>query len=213
MYTQCTHCGAVFRVKMKELTVAQGKLRCGECDGVFIATETLTTTLPRKESLAKEEIEEDGVIDTDVLTPQYKRSTEKYKLNRLQFFTVIALLSLLVAQFLYTNKNWFTHELKRNPEQVKTISRNIISHPNDSGVLLISASIENKAEHAQPYPYVEVTLLDNKENTIALRRFKPKEYLLHYSEGEIFPSNKETSLQLKIADPGKKATHFNFRFM
>jgi predicted Zn finger-like uncharacterized protein len=213
MYTKCTHCGAVFRVKMKELTVAQGKLRCGECDGVFVATETLTTTLPRKESLTKEEIEEDDIVDPDVLTPQYKRSTAKYKFNTLQILTVFALLSVLIAQFLYANKNWFTHELKRNPEQVKMISRNIISHPNDNGVLLISASIENKAEHAQPYPYVEVTLLDNKENTIALRRFKPQEYLQHYSENEIFPPNKETSLQLKIADPGKKATRFNFRFM
>ncbi len=213
MYTQCTHCGAVFRVKMKELTVAQGKLRCGECDSVFVATETLTTTLPRKLSLTKEGIEEDDIVDPDVLTPQYKRSTAKYKLNSLQILTILALLSLLIAQFLYANKNWFTHELKRNPEQVKMISRNIISHPNDNGVLLISASIENKADDAQPYPYIEVTLLDNKENTIALRRFKPQEYLQHYSENEIFPPNKEASLQLKIADPGKKATRFNFRFM
>jgi hypothetical protein len=127
--------------------------------------------------------------------------------------TVLALVSILIAQFLYSNKNWLTGELKRNPQQVKMISRNIISHPNDSRVLLISASIENKAKHAQPYPYVEVTLLDNQENTIALRRFKPAEYLQHYSENDIFSPNKETSLQLKIADPGKKATRFNFKFM
>jgi len=213
MYTQCTHCGAVFRVKMKELTVAQGKLRCGECDGVFNATDTLTTTLPRKESLAEERIgEEEGIVDPDVLTPQYKRSTTKYKFSALQILTVFALSLLLTVQFVYANKSWFTDELKRNPEQVKMISRNIISHPNDNGVLLISASIENKAEHAQPYPYVEVTLLDNEENIIALRRFKPKEYLLNF-ENEIFPANKETSFQLKITDPGKKATRFNFKFM
>jgi predicted Zn finger-like uncharacterized protein len=213
MYTQCTHCGAVFRVRMKELTVAQGKLRCGECDEVFIATDTLTTTLPRKESLTTEEIDEDSVVDPNVLVPQYKRPTKKHKFNTSQILTVIALLLLLVSQFLYVNKSWFTHELKRSPDQVKMIRRNIISHPNDNGVLLISASIENKAKHAQPYPYIEVTLFDNEENTIALRRFKPAEYLQNYSKDEIFPINKETTLKLKIVDPGKKATRFNFRFM
>jgi len=205
MYTQCTHCDAVFRVKMKELTVAQGQLRCGECDSVFNAMDTLTTTLPKKLS------EEENKIDPDILTPQYKRPPLQDS-NALYVFIILFLLLLLLVQFLYINKRWFTHELKRSPELMQMISRNIISHPNNNGILLISASIENKANYAQPYPYVEVTLLDNKDNIIALRRFKPIEYLQHYS-GAVFPPKKETILQLKIADPGKKATRFNFKFM
>jgi hypothetical protein len=200
---------------MKELTIAQGKLRCGECDNVFNAMDTLTTTLPKKKPLTNEgvdEIEEDGV-DPDVLIPQYERSPPKRTFNVLSILAVLALSLLLLVQFLYSNKGWFTNELKRNPEQVQMTSRNIISHPNDNGVLLISASIENKAEHDQPYPYVEVTLLDNNENTIALRCFKPEEYLLQYSENDIFSANKEAMLQLKITDPGKKATRFNFKFL
>lgn len=46
MYTQCKHCKAIFRVGMKDLTTAQGLLRCGECDNIFDAMETLSTTLP-----------------------------------------------------------------------------------------------------------------------------------------------------------------------
>ncbi|MCK5813070.1 MAG: zinc-ribbon and DUF3426 domain-containing protein [Cocleimonas sp.] len=212
MYTQCTHCGAVFRVRMKELTVAQGKLRCGECDSVFNAMDTLTTTLPKKKNLENEEIDEENIVDPDVLIPRYTRVTKK-TFNSFQMLVVLFLLSLLVIQFLYNNKRWFTYELERNPEKVQMISRNIISHPNDTGVLLISASIENKADQAQPYPYVEVTLMDDKENIIALRRFKPIEYLQQYSEDEVLPPKKEVMLQLKIADPGEKATRFNFKFM
>jgi hypothetical protein len=192
---------------MKELTVAQGQLRCGECDGIFNAMDTLTTTLPKKLS------EEEDNIDPDILTPQYTRLKTTQNTNALYVFIVLFLLLLLLVQFLYINKRWFTHELKRSPELVQMISRNIISHPNDNGILLISASIENKAKYAQPYPYVEVTLLDNKDNTIALRRFKPIEYLQHYSGATAFPAKKEAILQLKIADPGRKATHFNFKFM
>jgi len=210
MYTQCSNCGAVFRVNMKELTVAQGKLRCGECDGVFNAMDTLSTTLPKKKNFTANE---DEIIDPDVLTPQYTRPKNKQRYNILQISTVTLLLSLLVGQFLYTNKSWFTNELKRSPGQVHMISRNIISHPNDNGVLLISASIENQAEYAQPYPYIEVTLLDSKQNTIALRRFKPEEYLHHYSKNDLLQPNKQATLQLTISDPGKKATRFNFQFM
>ena len=212
MFTQCTNCGAVFRVKMKELTVAQGNLRCGECDAVFNAMQTLTTTLPKKQTLKNEGIDEEDIVDPDVLTPQYTRTSKK-AFKRLPILVVFLLASLLVTQFLYDNKRWFTYELERKPEQVQMISRNIISHPNDTGVLLISASIENKAEHAQPYPYIEVILLDDKENTIALRRFKPIEYLQQYSENEVLLPKKEVMLQLKIADPGEKATRFNFKFM
>ncbi len=212
MFTQCAHCGAVFRVRMKELTVAQGQLRCGECDSIFNAMDTLSTTLPKKQALDKQTPDGDDV-DPDVLMPKYTRDAAKQKIKGLQSLAVLALLLLLIVQFLYTKKYWFTEELKREPEQVQMISRNIISHPNDTGVLLISASIENKAKYAQPYPYVEVTLLDDKENIIALRRFKPAEYLQYYVENEVFLPNKEVMLQLKIADPGEKATRFNFRFM
>ena len=52
MYTQCNHCKAIFRVTMKELTAAQGLLRCGECDTIFDAMKSLSTTLPEERRFA-----------------------------------------------------------------------------------------------------------------------------------------------------------------
>ncbi len=210
MYTQCSNCGAVFRVNMKELTVAQGQLRCGECDEIFNAMDTLSTTLPKNKNFVDSNEE---LIDPDVLTPQYSYTKSNKKSSFFQLLAVLILLLLLVAQFLYTNKHWFNNTVKRSPEKIHMISRNIISHPNNSGVLLISASIENQADYAQPYPYVEITLLDDKKNKIALRRFKPEEYLQHYSKNDLLQPKKQASLQLTISDPGKKATRFNFQFM
>ncbi|WP_308873456.1 MJ0042-type zinc finger domain-containing protein [Thiothrix subterranea] len=53
MYTQCNHCNAIFRVTMKELTAAQGLLRCGECDNIFDAMKSLSQTLPEERRFAK----------------------------------------------------------------------------------------------------------------------------------------------------------------
>lgn len=55
MYTQCNHCKAIFRVTMKELTAAQGLLRCGECDAIFDAMKNLSTTLPEERRFAQPE--------------------------------------------------------------------------------------------------------------------------------------------------------------
>ncbi len=46
MYTQCEQCKAIFRVNMREVTVAKGQLRCGECNAIFNATKSLSTTMP-----------------------------------------------------------------------------------------------------------------------------------------------------------------------
>jgi predicted Zn finger-like uncharacterized protein len=64
MYTQCSHCKAIFRVTMKELTAAQGLLRCGECDAVFDAMKSLSTTLPEERRFAR-------VDTTPAETPEY----------------------------------------------------------------------------------------------------------------------------------------------
>jgi predicted Zn finger-like uncharacterized protein len=56
MYTQCSHCKAIFRVTMKELTAAQGLLRCGECDAVFDAMKSLSTTLPEERRFARTDV-------------------------------------------------------------------------------------------------------------------------------------------------------------
>ncbi|KAG1682829.1 tRNA-dihydrouridine synthase B [Nymphon striatum] len=62
------------------------------------------------------------------------------------------------------------------------ISNNVFAHPNEDGVLLISASIENIAERKQYYPALEVSLTDADSNLVALRRFKPSEYLEGYNK-------------------------------
>lgn len=45
MFTQCPNCQAIFRVSMRDVTVAKGFLRCGECQTVFDSSENLSTTM------------------------------------------------------------------------------------------------------------------------------------------------------------------------
>jgi len=41
MYTQCPHCETVFRITAEQLQLARGDVRCGDCNEIFHALETL----------------------------------------------------------------------------------------------------------------------------------------------------------------------------
>ncbi|MCF6188936.1 MAG: zinc-ribbon and DUF3426 domain-containing protein [Cocleimonas sp.] len=227
MYTQCEKCKAIFHVNMREVTIAKGKLRCGECNEVFNATKTLSTTIPKtyddlerekKITLqAQEETvdprDEDRMIHAKPSIKTIKKN--KKQVNKLKWLiaSTVLLSTLLLTQVLYNYRHLFLETPRNEPEKIQMLNHNVFAHPNESGALLISALIENTAEHAQPYPILELRLENAQSNLVAFRRFLPKEYLKNYSKGLLIPSKKPISLKLKIKDPGKDATRFQFKFL
>lgn len=140
MYTQCNHCNAIFRVTMKELTAAQGLLRCGECDTIFDAMKTLSPTLPEERRFAPL-----GVATPAPLPlPSEEESSTKFSLPRFNwrflsgkqkslprkakistssqsthspsssrnflYIGIVALSLLLLLQLLYTSRDWLAQQ-------------------------------------------------------------------------------------------------------
>ena len=240
MFTQCEHCQAIFRINMREVTVAKGQLRCGECHQVFNASKSLSTTMPKPYSEQQveylkansETIESSQTLrDTDIpaRSQQTKQSTEAPEIERPRLIkgiekepentprwlklTAILLAALLTLQLLYSYRESMTDASEYQPDKIQMLNHNVFAHPIDPGVLLISASIENRADHDQPYPILEVRLTNSKSEVVALRRFTPDEYLDNYSKGMLIKKNQISSLKLKIKDPGNQATRFQFDFL
>lgn len=242
MYTQCDHCKAIFEVSMREVTVAAGKLRCGECNAVFDAMASLSTTMPEPFSAVSNKRTDDKSPDakspeTETNAPAQKDQTSRHQkeIHRPEiekpdlkekvkdasehldskWLNIIAmsLAILLFSQVLYNNRQYLTNAPMHAPEHIEMLNNNVFAHPNEEGILLISASIENHADHAQPYPILEVSLTNADSRLVALRRFKPSEYLENYNEKMLLETNKPTNLKLKIADPGSDATRFKFKFL
>jgi len=233
MYTQCDHCKAIFEVSMREVTVASGQLRCSECNHVFNAMASLSTTLPKpfsdtaESSATDTSIEQASLtdsassIDTNSYRPEISKPTLKDIVKNTEEnidkkwlkLIAFALASLLLAQVLYNNRHFFSNKPAHAPEQIEMLNNNVFAHPNEEGVLLISASIENHAKHDQPYPILEVRLTDADSKLVALRRFEPNEYLENYNNKMLLQVNKPTNLKLKISDPGDDATRFQFKFL
>ena len=225
MYTQCSNCQAIFRVSMKEVTTAQGQLRCGECDYTFDAMNSLSSTLPNdirtsKDSIILKKKQQQG---NDVL--------EKDKFPKYVFFVSLLLALLLLMQAMHSYRNWLAHQPltagitrtfcdithceitpQRDPKNISIISRNVYAHPNQTNALIISASLKNKADYIQPLPLVEVSFLNKKGETVALRRFRPESYLKKRKD-KLFKSKETITFKLKIEDPGAEAVRFKFRFL
>jgi len=106
-----------------------------------------------------------------------------------------------------------TLPLRRDPSTLQLLSRDIRPHPSVPGALIVSATLRNDAAFAQAFPMLEISLSDLDEKRIAMRRFQPREYLgdPRALAGGLAPGA-STSLVFEIADPGRNAVAFEFKF-
>jgi predicted Zn finger-like uncharacterized protein len=98
--------------------------------------------------------------------------------------------------------------------RIALMARDVRPHPSEPGALIITATIANQAEFDQPFPIVEITLSDVNERRVAMRRFKPAEYVSEsgaISRG--LPAGATAMMSLEVEDPGKSAVAFEFRFL
>jgi hypothetical protein len=242
---------------MKELSAAQGVLRCGECGSTFDAMQSLSTTLPEdrkfikkanlptiedKEPQAKQKIYAHSVSNTESTAAEQAKNDTSYQLkrrkkpdsNRFLLIALVSLSCLLAAQIFYKQKDWLATQpltsgitrifcevipncevkKRRDITKIEMLNKNIYSHPNQIGSLVVSASLENQAAFDQPFPLIEISLLDAQSHIIALRRFPPKDYLGNkFQQGLLMVRKNPIDFKLNIADPGDDAIRFQFRFL
>jgi predicted Zn finger-like uncharacterized protein len=89
------------------------------------------------------------------------------------------------------------------------IETRVTPHPRYDKALRIQATIVNRAGHVQPYPRLEVTLIDSQGQVVARRAYKPREYLRKTAairEG-LTPQLAE-NIQLEITSPGAQASGY-----
>ncbi len=106
-----------------------------------------------------------------------------------------------------------TLPLRRDASALTLLSRDIRPHPSVEGALIVSATVRNDADFAQAYPTVDITLSDLDEKRIAMRRFAPREYLGDTRGIERgLAAGASAALVFEVADPGRNAVAFEFKF-
>jgi predicted Zn finger-like uncharacterized protein len=103
--------------------------------------------------------------------------------------------------------------LVQDPSKLSLLARDVQAHPSVPRALLITASLRNDADFAQPYPVVSVTLSDANGKRLAMRRLRPGEYLgdANVMQRGLAPGA-TAALMLEVEDPEGKAVAFEFGF-
>jgi hypothetical protein len=89
------------------------------------------------------------------------------------------------------------------------VETQVAPHPRYDKALRIKATLVNRADTVQPYPLLEVSLIDSQGQLVARRAYRPREYL---SRPEAIqkglPPQVAVNVQLDITSPGAQASGY-----
>jgi predicted Zn finger-like uncharacterized protein len=101
----------------------------------------------------------------------------------------------------------------RDLDKIHLVSRELKSHPFKAGTLQLTATIVNRARRAQPYPELEVLLLDPGGDTVSNIRFTPSDYLsIGMAKNSRMTPGAYLPLVLELPDPGNQAVGFELKY-
>jgi predicted Zn finger-like uncharacterized protein len=253
VYTRCPGCHTVHPVNAALLAGGAGRYRCGKCNKVSNALESLFDEWPTAGARAPAA---DGVpvlglpLDLERAAQAGQAPTENdadsegpaaaetggpatRRLLRAAWITG-AILILLVSAWQWAKFHGASPlqdptiesalqrlgletpspaQPFRDLESIHLVNRELRSHPVVPGRLRLSATIVNRAQRSQPYPAIEVALLDAAGQVVLRERFDPSDYLAVGSapDGGMAPQA-YLPLTLELADPGSQAVGFELEF-
>ena len=104
--------------------------------------------------------------------------------------------------------------LRHDLTQLEILEREVRDHPRVEGALLISATFVNEAPFVQAWPVFEVAFSDVSGTPVAVRRFRPSDYLPSgFDTGAGMQPGQQTHLVLEVLDPGSNAVSFQLDFL
>ncbi len=99
-----------------------------------------------------------------------------------------------------------------DPALLRLQAPDIRPRPGLPGVLLISATLHNRAPWTQPYPPLEVTLTNLTGAPVAARVFAPASYLPDAAwAAHGLPPGAHAAISIAVRDPGRRAVAFAIR--
>ena len=120
----------------------------------------------------------------------------------------------LVKQFCEQNERFGCDWVReRDLASIVLVNRDVREHPRYNDMLLVNLTIENRAARPQPWPGIQLTLIDNAGAVTGYRRLPPAEYLEPGTNVDAgMRVNQPLHLVLEVAETSRKPVGFEFDF-
>jgi predicted Zn finger-like uncharacterized protein len=229
MNSRCPTCKTTFRVTAEQLAQADGKVRCGQCENIFNARDHKVHGVPGNPP---------PTVSPDFFKRMLQGRPQLNKRNKKATIAwsagIVVTVLMLALQLAYMQRSRLAaHERlqpfiadicaripsctlppKRDLSRIQLISRNVYSHPNIDGVLIVNAVITNSAGFNQPYPVLLISMSNVRGQVVAERHFRPEEYLSAAPDQAAgMESGKAVAVSLTVMDPGHDAMAFELDFL
>lgn len=252
MFTRCPGCHTVHPVNAALLATGAGSYRCGKCNKLNNALESLFDEWPAPgaqppktgdppvlgasidlTAAAKARQDPLQTADSDQATMDPARvGATRWLLRTAWIAGAIAILLIAMVQWARfqgeppLERSSIRSSLVRagllsppplapfrDLDRIHLVSRELRSHPTLPGRLRLSATLVNRATRSQPYPDIDVALLDAAGEVVLRQRFVPSDYLAPDASaaGELAP-HAYLPLVLDLEDPGVRAVGFELEF-
>lgn len=177
--------------------------------------------------------EESGPVDDDSTIAETPDASDGWPRQRILWVSAASVLTFFIALNLVTFfqqplpglsrmqstlvrlgiKNAPPEPSFRALDRIELLSRELKAHPFRPGVLQLTATIVNRANRAQPYPDIEVTLYEVHGRQLSRKIFEPGDYLTRSAElrNGMVPQAYLT-LSVEMPDPGDSAVGFELQF-
>jgi predicted Zn finger-like uncharacterized protein len=234
LVTRCPSCGTAFRVTEQQLGARAGQVRCGQCDTLFDAIASLSpdpVTRPPRDHPSPPPTtgsmavllgtEKDSPFD---FGPRIPRSA-----SRLWWIGGLLLLLALLVQFAYRYRGEIAVLVPESkallerlcgelgcdiplPQRAELLSIESSdlqadgSHPN---VMVLTATLRNRAAFVQAYPALELSLTSAEGETVARRVLLPKDYVPQPARPEAgFAAGSEVQVRVYVEAAALKPTGY-----
>ncbi len=98
--------------------------------------------------------------------------------------------------------------------RIELVDTGVLPHPDTPGALRVSATFVNRADFAQSYPLVQVTLTDKIGNIVGRRAYPPREYLIPGRRDlTMLTPNVVEVVSLDLANPHEKAVGYEIELV
>lgn len=96
---------------------------------------------------------------------------------------------------------------RRDADSFSITNTRVDLHPDEPGAVKITVKLVNRAEFSQPYPDLQLTLIDRVGRVIGRRTFSP-DFYLDDAGGDLLESGEQVSVDFNLAQPHEKAVGF-----
>src|SRR5262245_21025036 len=233
MMTRCPSCGTAFRVTEQQLGARDGKVRCGRCDTLFDAHATLSSD-PASRPLTDRTGPPTSGSMAVLLGTEKDRSFDfgpppAHPLSHLWWMGSVLLVLALLLQGAYRYRGELAVlvpetkpllerlcaelgcdvPLPRRAELLSIESSDLQADGNNSNVMVLTATLRNRAAFVQAFPALELSLTSAKGETVARRVLLPKEYLSQPSRADAgFAAGSELQIRVYLEASALKPTGY-----